>query len=338
VKPEPARTFYFQVLGEGNGVRLDLYLSQRDTGLSRSRIQSLIKKGRVILNGHPARASARLREGDLILLEIPPVTPPRLEPEAVPFQLLHEDRALLVLNKPAGVVVHPAPGHPTGTLVQGILRLCKDLSGIGGELRPGIVHRLDKDTSGLLVVAKNDRAHAALARQFKAGEVTKRYLALVYGPVKAAKGKITLPIGRHPRKRKVMAVRPEGGGKAALTVWEKRENLAGGFCLLDVSIKTGRTHQIRVHLSHEGHPIVGDPLYGQGRARFRRHPLYRAGHLPPCDRQMLHAERLGFTHPDSGDFLEFRAPLPEDMKRMLRALRAVGEEGRSRSRNPLVPC
>ena len=238
------------------------------------------------------------------------------------FELVYEDSWLIVVNKPPGIVVHPAPGHFTGTLVHGLLRHCKDLSGIGGVMRPGIVHRLDKDTSGLMVVAKNDEAHAFLSRQFKAGEIRKRYVALVHGIVKGAKGEIDLPIGRHPVRRKEMSVQPSKG-RVAKTLWEKQEELAGLFSLLSVSPKTGRTHQIRVHLSHVGYPIVGDPVYGHRRSWWKKRFPEDSGLSGLIERQMLHAGTLGFVHPQGGEYREFTAPLPADMELVLEMLKRI---------------
>ncbi|MBN2123212.1 MAG: RluA family pseudouridine synthase [Deltaproteobacteria bacterium] len=319
---DPERTYSFTVSSLEKEQRIDHFIASRTGFLSRSRVQGLIRNGSVAVNGKPPKTSYRLREGDQISLFLPPARPYRLEPEAVEFELIHEDASLLVLNKPAGLVVHPAPGHSAGTLVHGLVHYCKDLSGIGGVLRPGIVHRLDKDTSGLLVVAKSDRVHAVLSNQFKAGSVKKRYAALVHGVPEGKKGMIALALGRHPRKRKEMSVRVSGG-KEAVTFWEKVEELGGQFCLLAVYPKTGRTHQIRVHLSHSGHPIVGDPVYGPGKNWWKRQAAWRNAGVGPAHRQMLHAERLGFFHPDSGAYCEFHAPMPTDMTRVLRVLKSL---------------
>jgi 23S rRNA pseudouridine1911/1915/1917 synthase len=225
-------------------------------------------------------------------------------------------------------VVHPAPGHATGTLVHGLLDHCGDLSGIGGVLRPGIVHRLDKDTSGLMVVAKTDHAHESLSRQFKAGEVRKEYAVFVHGAMRQREGEIDLPIGRHPKQRKRMAVLPESG-RRAVTQWRVRERWGRAFSELHVRLRTGRTHQIRVHLSHEGHPVVGDPVYGPKRTWWRRHYPHAKGRVQALlGRQMLHAERLGFTHPETGDDFQFTSPLPEDMIRVAAFLAEMGEENK----------
>ncbi len=310
---ELVRTPFYEITHHNRSIRLDVFLSTCSNDLSRSRIQRLIKRGFVKVNNRPSKPSYRLKAGDRILLTIPPPVLPVLEPEEVDFAILHEDDSLIVLDKPPGVVVHPGAGHASGTLVHGLLKHCKGLSGIGGVMRPGIVHRLDKDTSGIMVVAKNDRVHEFLSKQFKSGDVQKKYIALVHGLVKADEQEIALPICRHPRKRKEMAV-AVSGGKRALTIWEKIEEFQSGFSLLSVTIKTGRTHQIRVHLSHIGHPVVGDPIYGYGQKWWKKHLLFRRVLLPKIKRQMLHAKLLGFVHPDQGRYVEFESPLPDDME------------------------
>ena len=320
--PDEPRTFFYEISEDSLNMRLDFFLSARPIDLSRSRIQALIKGGEVKVNDLPSKPSYRLKAEDCVALTIPPPVSQALEPGAVDFDVIHEDDSLIVLDKPAGVVVHPAPGHSTGTLVHGLLRHCRDLSGIGGVLRPGIVHRLDKDTSGLMVVAKNDHAHAFLAGQFKAGRVIKEYMALVHGNVKGNEGTIDLPLARHPKKRKEMAV-IRAGGRRALTFWKKIHEFQTGFTLLSVIIRTGRTHQIRVHLSYIGHPVAGDSVYGYGRRWWQRQELGKKGILPPIRRQMLHAMRLGFAHPGKQQYLEFEAPLPEDMDRLVEALKQL---------------
>ncbi len=298
--------------------RLDVFLSRQREGLTRTRTQDLIREGHVRVNDVVSKPGYRLRKGDLIRLVFPPVKASRLEPEAVDFELLYEDASLLVLNKPPGLVVHPAPGHAGGTLVHGLLHHCGDLSEIGGETRPGIVHRLDKDTSGLLVVAKNDRVHLGLAEQFSRHAVTKKYLALVYGCPRENQGVIEGAIARHPQRRKEMAVVPEGG-KPAVTLWRKCASFGDAFSLLSLAPKTGRTHQLRVHLAHAGYPILGDALYARRRERRRKQEALD----PPgagIKRQMLHAGTLGFLHPETLTYCEFTAPLPEDMKAALEDL------------------
>jgi 23S rRNA pseudouridine1911/1915/1917 synthase len=321
VETETNRTFSYEISDSAERTRLDIFLSSCSISLTRSRIQTLIKNGFVRVNNSPSKPSYQLRLGDRVSLSIPDPVPQVLSPEPVEFEVIHEDSSLIVLNKPAGLVVHPAPGHSAGTLVHGLLQHCRNLSGIGGVLRPGVVHRLDKDTSGLMVVAKNDHAHGLLSSQFKAGTVKKQYLALVHGTVEGNEGMIDLPIARHPVRRKEMSVAPSKG-KRALSLWHKIEDFRSGFSLLSISIKTGRTHQIRVHLSHKGHPVVGDAVYGYGRRWWKGHPLVKKDkdivHL--IKRQMLHSNCLGFIHPDHGSHVEFRVPLPDDMKEVIDAL------------------
>lgn len=319
VDNETEGAFCFTIPEDCKNSRLDVFLSTCRIGLSRSRIQSLIKNGDIKVNSCCSKPSHRLVPGDHVTVSVPRPCPSILKPEAVEFEIIHEDDSLIVVNKPAGLVVHPAPGHATGTLVHGLLNHCRGLSGIGGTIRPGIVHRLDKDTSGLLVAAKSDPAHRFLQRQFKSGRVQKQYVALVHGLVEGNEGKIDVPIGRHPRKRKEMAV-TLSGEKRALTLWQKKEEFSGGFSLLLVTIKTGRTHQIRVHLSHIGHPIAGDPVYGPGRNWWKRNPLFKKAAPPPLERQMLHAGHLAFRHPDKEMYMEFNAPLPDDMSRAIKFL------------------
>jgi 23S rRNA pseudouridine1911/1915/1917 synthase len=314
--------YCFTVGEEARDQRIDAFLALRIEDATRSRIQNLIRNGTVRVNEGQTKPSYRLKPADRVTVTIPPAVAYRLEPEHVDFALLHEDSSLIVLNKPPGLVIHPSPGHLKGTLVHGLLTHCRDLSGIGGILRPGIVHRLDKDTSGLLVVAKNDRAHSLLSAQFKAGAVKKRYLAFVHGRTKTKEGKIDLPIARHPKRRKEMAVVPEGG-KRALTLWQKVEDLGQRFSLLSVMPKTGRTHQIRVHLSYIGHPIVGDPVYGFKRQWWKKHSVSKNGREFHVKRQMLHAETLGFLHPESGEYCEYKAPLPEDMVEVMEKLKSL---------------
>ncbi|MEJ2587667.1 MAG: RluA family pseudouridine synthase, partial [Deltaproteobacteria bacterium] len=254
----PDRRFSFEISENAQNIRLDRFLSSQSViDLTRSRIQALIAEGCCTVNGALSKPSYKLKTGDNVFLHIPAPIPPVIKPEVVPFEIIHEDETLIVLSKPPGLVVHPAPGHASGTLVHGLLSRSRDLSGIGGVLRPGIVHRLDKDTSGLMVVAKNDSTHAHLSKQFKQGTVEKEYMALAHGPMEMKEGRIDLPIARHPKKRKEMAV-VFSGGRRALTLWERVEEFTCGISLLRVTLKTGRTHQIRVHLSHVGHPVVGD--------------------------------------------------------------------------------
>jgi len=318
VKTESDKSLSLSVEESGEDQRIDAFLASQIKDLTRSRVQELIRQKLVEVNGAPVKASYRLRTGDNIDLTVPAPKPCKLEPEPVEFTVIHEDRSLLVIDKPAGIVVHPAPGHSSGTLVHGLLRHCSDLSGIGGIMRPGIVHRLDRDTSGLVVVAKNDKAHGSLSTQFKSGTIRKRYVAVVHGILQQETGMIDLPIARHPVRRKEMAVATTGG-KKAVTFWEKSRELGSRFTLLLVRPRTGRTHQIRVHLAHIGHPIVGDPVYGHKKSWWKKR-YAREEEIPIIPRQMLHAEGLGFIHPDTGEFCEFSAPVPLDMKECIQAL------------------
>jgi 23S rRNA pseudouridine1911/1915/1917 synthase len=303
-----------------HGTRVDLFLSRHHLDLSRSRIQSLIRNGWVRVNDANTKPSHQLKTGDRVSLTVPKPSTSTLVPEEVPFTVVFEDPWIIVLYKPPGIVVHPAPGHSSGTLVHGLLNYCSDLSGIGGSLRPGIVHRLDKDTSGLMLVAKNDMAHQGLAQQFQNGAINKEYIALIHGIPTHESGTIDLPISRHPVRRKEMAV-SASGGRNALTLWRKIADCREGFSLLSVTIKTGRTHQIRVHFSHLGHPIVGDSVYGPGPDTLKKRFLKQNPELVSAvKRQMLHAARIGFAHPKEKVHMEFESPFPEDMQKVLSAL------------------
>jgi 23S rRNA pseudouridine1911/1915/1917 synthase len=276
---------------------------------SRSEIQRWIKDGHVTVNGTPFKASYKVQPGDEVTITIPPPSPADIEPEAIPLHILYEDANLLVINKQAGMVVHPVPGgvHRRGTLVNAVLSHVPNLS-IGGEERPGIVHRLDKDTSGVILVAKNDMAQRALQAQFKGRTVEKVYLALVEGEPPTLRGRIEAPIGRDLRNRQRMAVVTEEKGRAAVTEFTVRERL-GGYTLIEVRLLTGRTHQIRVHLAYIGLPVVGDIVYGHRRKQLQ------------CPRQFLHAHRIGFRLPETGEWKEFVAPLPADLEEVLQRLR-----------------
>ena len=307
------KAFIFHRSSEEIDVRLDRFLSaKKGLDLSRARIQNLIKIGAVTVNGERKRPSYQLRPGDRVKISTLPLSVPLEASESVDFDLLYEDNSILVVNKPPGLVVHPSSGHYTGTLVHGLLYKCSDLSSFGGPGRAGIVHRLDKDTSGVMVVAKSDRAHNLLANQFKRREVKKRYLALVHGHVAKEKGVIDLPITRHPVRRKRMSTSLLGG-RVARTEWELISIFPLGFSLLRISPYTGRTHQIRVHMAYMGYPVVGDTLYGYGRRWWRRQSPIIKEALTLVKRQMLHAELLGFIHPDSLRYVEFEAPPPMDM-------------------------
>lgn len=319
MEQEPDRIFSFSITTEQRDIRVDAFLASQIDDLTRSRVQELIRKELITVNGRSAKSGYRLKRGDEVRVVIPPAAPYELKGETVEFSIIHEDASLIVLDKPPGLVIHPAPGHSKGTLVHGLLQHCDDLSGIGGVLRPGIVHRLDKDTSGLVVVAKNDHAYQFLAEQFKGRTIRKEYLATVCGIPAGTEGEIDLPIARHPKRRKEMSVQPSLG-KRALTLWQKLEEFKQGFSLLSVILKTGRTHQIRVHLSYMGYPVLGDPVYGYKRNWWKKRLSLMDTILPHVKRQQLHAERLGFVHPDSGNYCEFNAPLPDDMRLVLKAL------------------
>jgi 23S rRNA pseudouridine1911/1915/1917 synthase len=290
--------------------RVDLYLIQRGVALSRSRVQKLIEEGRIRVNDLPVRPSYKVRADDRIEIEIPSPVPLEVRPEEIPLEVLYEDELLLVVNKPAGMVVHPGPGNPNRTLVNALLHHCRDLPGIGGRERPGIVHRLDKETSGVLVVAKTDRAHQDLSRQFKEHLITRRYLALVYGDLPKDQGTVELAIGRDLWERKKISARTTRP-KAAVTHYKVLERF-GVATFLAAYPKTGRTHQIRVHLAYLKHPIVGDKVYAGRKEGLQGIPVHR---------HMLHAETLGILHPETRKPLRFSAPLPEDMSGLIERLR-----------------
>jgi 23S rRNA pseudouridine1911/1915/1917 synthase len=295
------------------GERIDRYVADALDALSRTAVQRLIDEGVVTVNGEPVQASDRVELDDVIIVTVPPSRDASLEPEAIPLDILYEDETIIVINKAAGMVVHPGAGQPSGTLVNAILAHCPDLAGVGGEIRPGIVHRLDRDTSGVIIVAKHDRALRALQRQFKRRSVEKHYLALVVGQVPHSEGLIEAPIGRDRQNRRRMAVR--GDGKMARTRWKVagsyRDSLGQRYTLVDVRLLTGRTHQIRVHFTWMGHPIAGDATYGG--------PAVSA--LAP--RQFLHAKSLTVTHPITEERMTFVAPLARDLVDRLASLTLV---------------
>jgi 23S rRNA pseudouridine1911/1915/1917 synthase len=299
------------------GARLDAYLAGR-LAVSRARVQRGIADRDVLVNGRDARASYRVRAGDAIEFDLPAPVTTELVPEDLPLDVRYEDDAVLVLVKPAGLVVHPAAGITRGTLANGLAFRFADRGPGGATLRPGLVHRLDRDTSGLMVVAKTDAALEHLADQFRARTVAKHYVALVYGTPTTTDGTIDAPLGRDRRNRLKMAVYPRGQGRAALTLYRVRTAF-DEFALLDVEIKTGRTHQIRVHCTHLGHPVVADEVYGRGRANAVKNPAHRAA-IARLGRQFLHAARLAFDHPRTGERMEFSAALPDDLQAMLDAL------------------
>jgi len=295
-------THQFQVAVDES--RLDQFLAGQETGLTRSQLSRLIVDGQVLVNGGPAKPSNKVRAGDTVSLTVPPPKPAGVVAQDIPLSVVYQDEDLVVIDKPAGLAVHPGPGHPDQTLVNALLAMCPDIQGIGGEIRPGIVHRLDKDTSGLMMVAKTHQAHVDLSAQIKARKVTKGYLALVEGTPSPLNGKVDAPVGRHPRRRTRMAV--VVGGKEARTNYKTGEQFPN-HSLLELYLETGRTHQIRVHMAHIGHPLVGDTLYGS------------ASHL--VERHFLHAFHLGFKHPVSGEPLEFQTPLPPDLAPAVESLR-----------------
>ena len=318
-EPPAASHVELEVAPDDAGTRLDHFLTARLGGRTRSQIQRLIREGRIGLARTTARPGIAVRAGDVVRVDIPAPAPAAPRPEALPLEIVHDDADLVVVDKPAGMVVHPAAGHADGTLVNALLHHVRDLSGIGGELRPGIVHRLDRGTSGLMIVAKHDRAHAELARQFANREVEKEYVALVWGLVRQGR-RIDLPIGRDPVDRKRISARSRRAREAVTRV-ATAEPL-DGVTLVRVAIATGRTHQIRVHLSAIGHPVVGDSLYG-GR---RRHPPPHLRVVQRLDRPFLHAARLAFTHPRDGRRVVVECELPDDLVRLTDAVRAVARK------------
>jgi 23S rRNA pseudouridine1911/1915/1917 synthase len=316
------------------GLRLDRFLSESLPELSRTRVQSLIKQGHVSSGGATiVEVKYRVKPGERFALDLPEAAPPKPGAEAIPLAVVYEDDALIVIDKPAGLVVHPGAGHGAGTLVNALIAHCgASLSGIGGVARPGIVHRLDKDTSGLMVVAKTDAAHRALARQFadhgRSGALERGYLALVWGSPSRAHGTIDAAIGRHPTNRTKMAVLPSSKGREAVTHWRVIETFGRGSepiaSLVECTLETGRTHQVRVHLAHIGHPLIGDPLYGAGyKSKLRKLPDPMRGKLAILSRQALHAARLAFAHPQTGTLLKFNSPLPVQLAEIVEAFKEL---------------
>lgn len=294
--------FKFIVDSYSEDLRLDIYLSENIKDKSRSYIQNLIKGEKVLINGKIKKGSYKLKLNDDIEVEIPENEKLNVEPENIPIDIVYEDSDVIVVNKPQGMVVHPAPGNYGGTLVNALLYHCTDLSGINGVLRPGIVHRIDKDTSGILVVAKNDMAHKKLAEQLKEHSMNRIYNALVEGVLKEDTGTIDKPLGRHPNQRIKMAVIKDG--RRAVTHYRVLNRYKSNT-LIECKLETGRTHQIRVHMAYIGHPIVGDPVYGYSKQRFK------------LEGQMLHAKKLGFIHPTTNKYIEFDSELPEYFKKVI---------------------
>lgn len=299
-----------EIAGEDQGQRVDKLIALKLKELSRSRVQKLIEDGQVLLDGSPCKPNTKLKTGSVLEVMLPGAQEPELRPEAIPLDIIYEDEDLLILNKPQGLVVHPAPGNEAGTLVNALLNHCRNLSGIGGTDRPGIVHRLDKDTSGAMVVAKNDFTHRHLVAQLKERTVSRIYWALVHGNVVEEGGRIDAPIGRHPVHRKKMAV-VEENSKPAVTEYKVKERFQG-YTLVEAKLHTGRTHQIRVHLAYIKHPVVGDPVYGP-----RKNPF-------GLTTQVLHAYGLSFVHPRKNIKMEFVAPLPDYFQELLLSLRLGG--------------
>lgn len=291
------------------GERIDKYVTESiEEQISRSQIQQWIKNGDITVNGAVVKPNHKLAADDKVVLTIPEPVEVSIMPEPIPLDIVYEDSDVIVVNKPRGMVVHPAPGHYSGTLVNALLHHCQDLSGINGKLRPGIVHRIDKDTSGLLMAAKNDKAHLSLAAQLKAHSVTRKYTAVVHGNVAHDQGTIDAPIGRDPSDRKKYMV-TDKNSKHAITHFIVLDRLAD-YTVLQLKLETGRTHQIRVHMKYIDHPLVGDPMYGRSKGN-------------PIEGQALHAEVLGFVHPASGEYMEFEAGLPDDMNHLLDVLRTL---------------
>ena len=302
-------TINFRVDQEEQGIRIDKYLASRLPDYSRSFLQKLVGEGQVLAEGKPVKSNYKISAGEQISLSVPDAVEPEIVPEPILLDILYEDASLLVINKPKGMVVHPCPGHYSGTLVNALMYHCKDqLSGINGVMRPGIVHRIDQNTTGSLVVCKTDAAHRFLAQQLKDHSITRKYRAIVHGNLKEEEGTVNAPIGRHPVDRKKMAVN-ERCGRNAVTHYRVLERF-GSFTYLECRLETGRTHQIRVHMASIGHPLLGDDVYGPSRCP-----------IPGLTGQTLHAMTLGFIHPETGTYMEFEAPLPEYFENLLEKLR-----------------
>lgn len=298
----------FEIESHQEEERLDRYLSELFPEQSRSFFQKLIKEGHVWVNQTPQKANYRLKPEDIVEVEIPDAVPVQIEPEDIPLDILYEDEDLLIVNKPKGMVVHPAVGHYSGTLVNAVLFHCREsLSGINGEIRPGIVHRIDKDTTGSLIICKNDEAHRDIAKQIKEHSITRKYVGIVAGHFREESGTVEGAIGRHPVDRKKMAIN-EKNGKPAVTHYRVLETLKQAS-YMEFSLETGRTHQIRVHMASISHPLLGDTVYGS-----QKNPHHLQG-------QALHAKTIGFVHPSTGKYMEISAPVPEYMEELLRRLR-----------------
>ena len=312
------KSFLYTIDHSSSGQRLDKFLSQLYPSMSRSNLKNLILKGNILLNMRQVKAGYKLRENDQVNISFPDVQPSHIEPQNIPINILYEDNSVLVINKPAGLVVHPGAGNLNGTLVNALLFHCKNLSGINGILRPGIVHRLDKNTSGLMVIAKNDQSHLNLSRQFEQKKIWRVYHTLVWG-VPGKEGEIITQIGRSRKDRKKMTVL-QNGGREAITEYRILKDFTY-LAYLEIKLKTGRTHQIRVHLNHINHPVFGDPDYNGRKSQINRLPSYlqKKGFLllKSIKRQALHAKELRFVHPDTDQIMKFDSELPADMQYLI---------------------
>jgi 23S rRNA pseudouridine1911/1915/1917 synthase len=321
-KDELYEHFRFDVAQGQSPVRIDKYITDHIEGISRNRVQNVIKAGNVLVNEKPVKSNYKVKPGDIIRVLLP-YAPYRelLKPEPIPLDIVYEDKDVIVVNKPAGMVVHPAPGHYSGTLINGLVHHVENLPEGSSDERPGLVHRIDKDTSGLLVVAKNELAMNKLAKQFAERKIERKYYALVWGDLKEDEGTITGHIGRHPKNRILMHVFPEGEhGKPAVTHYKVLERFYY-VTLVEVKLETGRTHQIRVHFKHIGHPLFNDAMYGGDKilkgSTFAKYKQFVENTFKVMPRQALHAKTLGFTHPATGEFLKFDSELPEDFLQAL---------------------
>jgi 23S rRNA pseudouridine1911/1915/1917 synthase len=300
---------YF-VEADESAIRIDRYLSDRNQDISRSYLQKLLKDEKVLVDGKPVKSNYKVSAGDKIQLTIPEAVAPEIEPEEMDLDILYEDKDIILINKPKGMVVHPAAGHFSGTLVNALMAHCRDdLSGINGVMRPGIVHRIDMDTTGVLIVCKNDNSHNSIAQQLKDHSITRKYYAIVHGVLKEEEGTVSAPIGRHPIDRKKMSVN-EKNGREATTHFRVLERFKQ-FTYVECQLETGRTHQIRVHMASIGHPLLGDLVYGPSKSPYK------------LNGQTLHAGVLGIVHPSTGEYMEFHAPLPDYFEDLLRKLRAT---------------
>lgn len=300
----------FVVAPEDAGVRIDRYLSDQCQDISRSYLQKLLKEESVLVEEKTVKSNYKVKTGDRISLTLPEIREPEIVPEDIPLDIIYEDKDIILINKPKGMVVHPAAGHYSGTLVNGLMSHCRsELSGINGVMRPGIVHRIDMDTTGVLIVCKNDMAHNSISQQLKEHSITRRYAAIVHGVLKDDEGTINAPIGRHPIDRKKMSIN-EKNGRDAITHYRVLERFRQ-YTYIECQLETGRTHQIRVHMASTGHPLLGDSVYGPAKCPFR------------LNGQTLHAGVLGIIHPRTGEYMEFSAPLPDYFEELLRKLRTT---------------